>query len=168
MEFTPKSNKQLKEEMLIPAGEYDFEVVKAEEKLSKSNNPMIALNLKVFVDGGTRFCNDWLMTTSAAMEFKFRHFCEATGLLDRYDSGQISAQDIQGVAGKVKIAVKDDEQYGPQNTVKDYIVPEVAAVAAAAPVAAQTAPAKEPAQRPNFAVPAHARAKPMTDDDIPF
>lgn len=167
MDFTPKTEKALKEEMLIPVGEYDFECVKAEEKTSKSGNPMIAINLKVFVGDGVQYANDWLMTTNPSMEFKFRHFCEATGLLQAYEAGRITPDDIKGVAGRVKIGQKDDAQYGPQNTVKDYLVPE----AGAAPSTPSAAPvAAKPVAAAPKATPPHARATPgvMEDSEIPF
>ncbi len=37
MQFTPKTEKQLAEESLLPAGVYDFEVLKAEDAVSKSS-----------------------------------------------------------------------------------------------------------------------------------
>lgn len=167
MKFTPKSNDQIKKEMLIPAGDYDFEVVKAEEKVSTSGNPMIALNLKVFTtDGGHRFCNDWLMTTHPSLEYKFRHFCEGTGLEALYESGDVGAGDIQGRSGRCSIVVKDDKsgQYGPQNSVKDYLLPTGEPSKPAPVLAAAKAPAEA---RPSVGF----HVKPvgfMDPDDIPF
>ena len=119
MKFQPKSADDIKRESLIPTGEYDFEVIKAEDKVSKSGNEMIAIQMHVFVDGHARPCRDWLMEK---MSYKLRHFCETTGLIGKYDAGEFGSSDCVGRTGKVSIVIKDSEEYGPQNSVKDYVV----------------------------------------------
>jgi hypothetical protein len=119
MKFQPKSADDIKRESLIEPGEYDFEVLSAEDKVSKSGNEMIAVKLAVYVDGKARHAKDWLMEK---MAFKLRHFCEATGLLAKYEAGDFTAADCQGRAGKVRIVIQDNPEFGPQNVVKDYVV----------------------------------------------
>lgn len=119
MKFQPKSEDEIQRELLLPAGSYDFQVADAEEKTSKSGNPMIAVKLQVFDgDGGHRFVMDYLMEK---MAFKFRHFCDSTASLDLYNSGSLTAKDCVGRCGKVKLAVEEQEGYNPKNTVKDYV-----------------------------------------------
>lgn len=117
MQFTPKTEEELKRESLLPPGLYDFDVMEAEEKVSKQGNDMIALKLKVFSDTGERHVRDWLMPS---MGFKLRHFAETTGLVGAYEAGTLKAEDCKGRSGKVFLVIKDSEQYGPQNSVKDY------------------------------------------------
>jgi hypothetical protein len=124
MQFSPKTESQIREESLIPEGEYDFTVVKAEDKLSKAGNEMIQLDMDIFVGGTERPMKDWLMEK---MAFKLLHFCAATGLTAKYEAGTLAAQDCIGKSGKLNIVIKEGQgQYGKQNGVKDYVVAKVA------------------------------------------
>lgn len=149
MQFQPKSEEDLKREALLAPGTYDFDVLSAEEKVSARGNDMIALKLKVYSDGGERHVRDWLMPS---MGFKLRHFAETTGLLGAYDAGTLSAEDCKGRSGRVILVIKDDEKYGPQNSVKDYEKPKK--------------PAEEAMTKTD---PKPVRPAPAaTDDQIPF
>ena len=118
MKFQPKTEDDLKREALLGTGVYDFEVIDAKDAVSKKGNDMIALKLRVFSnDQGERVVRDWLMPS---MGFKLRHFAETTGLIGAYDAGTLSAADCQGRSGRVALVIKEDDQYGPQNAVKDY------------------------------------------------
>ena len=137
MQFKPKSADDIKREGLIDTGVYDFEVTSAEDRKSKKGNDMIAIRISVYVDGNARPMRDWLMES---MAYKLRHFCEVTGLLAKYEAGTLTAQDCQGMAGKVRIGIKDDEQYGPQNNVKDYVVAKAGLEPALTPPAKPSIP----------------------------
>jgi cobalamin biosynthesis protein CbiG len=124
MKFQPKTAEEIAREDLLPKGEYDFEVVTAEEKTSKTGNEMIALNIRVFSGTtGANFVRDFLLEKIA---YKLRHFCEATGLLPKYENGTLTADDCEGKVGRLKLVVKEDKTgtYPPQNSVADYIVPK--------------------------------------------
>jgi hypothetical protein len=43
VKITPKTEEQIKMERLLPAGDYPFQVLSAEDKRSKNGNDMIAL-----------------------------------------------------------------------------------------------------------------------------
>lgn len=119
MQFTPKTEKEIAEEMIFPADEYDFEVLTAEDKTSKSGNSMIQVKLGVYVGSQIRRIDDYLVP---AMSAKLRHFCDTTGLLSKYESGTLEAADFFGRAGRVKIAVEPaKEAYPAKNVVKDYV-----------------------------------------------
>jgi hypothetical protein len=119
MRFTPKTPEELEFENLLPKGEYDFEVVKAEDAVSKkSGKEMIKVNLKVFHGEGFQFVTDYLME---AMAFKLRHFFETVGMINAYEAGAIEAADLVGCAGKVKIDIEPASgDYAAKNVVKDY------------------------------------------------
>jgi hypothetical protein len=123
VKFSPKSEKEIAEANLVTPGTYDFEVVSASDDLSKSGNEMIKLKLRIFTDDGERTVFDYLLE---AIPHKFRHFFDAIGMIDKYDSGEVSAIDCAGVAGKVKIGIQKDKSgtYADRNTVLDYIVGE--------------------------------------------
>ena len=122
MKFAPKTEKEVAEEGLLPKGEYSFEVMSAEDKVSKaSGNEMIALKLHVFDDQGEpRIIFDYLLESMAR---KLRHAAEACGLLTEYESGGLDALDFVGKTGLVKIGIQQDKtgQYPDKNTVTDYV-----------------------------------------------
>ena len=120
MDFKPKTEKEIKEEMIFPAGDYDFDVLTAEDTVSKSSgNSMIKIKLGVYVGSQIRRIDDYLLPSMSA---KLRHFCDTTGLLSKYESGTLEAADCLGRAGRVKIVVDPaKEAYPEKNAVKDYI-----------------------------------------------
>ena len=117
MRIVPKSQEEIDLEGLLEKGVYDFEVLKAEDKLSKKGNEMIHIKLKVFHGEGFQFVDDYLME---AMSYKLRHFCDETGLIDRYESGELNAADCIGRTGKVKIDIEPAGEFPAKNIVKDY------------------------------------------------
>lgn len=124
MQFKPKSEKEIQESLMWPKGEYDFEVIKAERALSgpqskSPGTPYIKLSLRLFnEDGGTRMQNAIL---HPAMEAQLRHFCEETGIIEKYDAGTLEAEDCEGLAGKLQLKVKDAEgNYPAKNEVQDF------------------------------------------------
>lgn len=124
MNFKPKSEKELKEQMLWPAGEYDFEVLKSEPAKSGPNSknpgtPFIKLILRVFnSDGAERMVNAIL---HPAMEWQLRSFCYETGLETQYLAGTLTADDCVGRAGKLQLKIKDAQgDYPAKNEVKDW------------------------------------------------
>lgn len=171
MQFNPQDERELRGAMLLTPGEYDFEVVKGKDAISKSSgNEMIALTLRVFPndDGSPRLINDYLVPGSSMGELKINRFCHAVGLQDVYFSGELTGIACEGAAGRCKITVRASEEYGDQNSVKDYIVPVADEYAQDVPV--------EPAPKATKAKP-KKKAEPLADDlaaaavadpDIPF
>lgn len=123
MQFKPKTEKEIKEAALAPEGEYDFEVLGAEDTASKKTGaPMIKVTLGLYSGESIRWrVTDYLL---AAMEAKLRHFCDGVGLLSKYEFGSLCAADCLGRSGKLKLSIKQDKTgtYPDQNAVKDYIV----------------------------------------------
>ena len=152
MKFTPKSDKELAEERLLPEGEYPFEISGGENTISKSGNDMIKLTVRVFKDDGTfNLVDDYLLE---AILYKVSHACKACGLQDKYESGQLSGEDFIGKTGMLKLGIQKDKDgnYPDRNTIKDYIVPKDGD----APVAPKGSVAAD-------------KAKPtVEEDDIPF
>lgn len=121
MQFQAKTREQIQDEKILPAGEYPFEVIKAEEGRSKKGNDMISLTLKVFPDNGQpRLVNDWIGSWTGGEE-KILGFCEATGITELYASGVFGASDCIGLSGYAKLRVQQDEQYGAKNQVQLYV-----------------------------------------------
>ena len=146
MKFQAKTENEIIEAGLLPKGEYDFEVIKAEKAVGgpQSKNPgveYIKLNVQVFMDDRTRFVNGVL---HPKMEAQLRHFCVVGKLMDKYDAGTLDAEDCVGVAGRLKLRVKDaDGNFPAKNEIQDFIVPK---------------------EKPVEASP----STPNTGDDVPF
>lgn len=127
MKLTPRTAAEIAEMGLLPKGEYDFEVIGAEDAKSGPNSKvpgteMIKLDLAVFSSTGRRFFVKGLLHPS--MEVQLRHFCEGVGLMDKYEDGSLDADDCKGKSGRVKIKVTEDKsgQYPPKNEVADWVV----------------------------------------------
>ena len=140
---------------LIPNDtECDFEVMTAENKTSKAGNDMIAVKLRVWHGEREAHVYDYLMAT---MGFKLLHFCEASGLTDRYASGGLDASDCQRKTGRAVIGLEPASgNYSAKNVVRDYVghrETKVVKVGASAP----------PAPTNRAAV-----AKPKKADDVPY
>jgi hypothetical protein len=122
MKFQPKSKSEIDSDGLLTPGEYDFEIVTAEDTISKSSgNEMIKLKVNVFdANGGKRTIFDYLMPSVA---FKLRHAAEACGLEDEYESGNLEAFDFEGKTGRCKVNIQKDKsgQYPDKNGIADYI-----------------------------------------------
>lgn len=126
MQFNSRSREELARESLAPPGEYDFEIISAEETTSKKGNEMIKLKLRVFVENGEIHVYDYLV---AGMEYKLANFCDAIGRSDDYDDGEINADNLVGCAGKLKLVIEEAQKdkdtgevkWPAKNAVKTYI-----------------------------------------------
>lgn len=154
------SEDELSSSQLLEPGTYPFEVMGASEEISKAGNQMIKLKINVFgPDGQNAHVFDYLMEK---MAFKLRHFCEATGLLAKYEAGTLSELDCEGKSGFVKIKIDPaNGQYSAKNSVADYVKPD------GAPAGSQeVAPRKLKPEE--FAKKHGVDLKNELNDDIPF
>ena len=124
MRFTPKTEAELKESELLPEGEYQFEILTAEDTQSKSTgNDMLKLSLRIFENGGenSQRVFDYLVSIDS-MIWKIRHFAESIGMLPEYESGEMLAETLPGRTGKCKIIIQPASgQWDAKNAVKDYL-----------------------------------------------
>ncbi len=126
MNIKPKTEKEIAEMNNMPAGDYPFEVLDAIEGPSKKGNDMITLTLRVFVGDASRQLNDYLLES---MPGKLFHFCQYTGLADKYAAGTLTAEDCLGKTGFLTTGIqkgkpKDDgsgDVWPDRATVKDYV-----------------------------------------------
>lgn len=127
----PKTEEELDLFPIVDDGIYDFEVLRSTKKLSKSGNEMAELKIKFWdKKGAVHTINDYLVFADINLCIrKIKHFCEATGLKDNYDKGEIPEQ-LGGYSGKFKIGQREGNPkpdggfYAPQNIVEDYVKPE--------------------------------------------
>ena len=122
MKFKPKTEKELAEANLWPNGPYAFEILEAEEKTDKNDNPMFALKVKIFKDSGASQ-NVFDYVSPTWMEFKLRHLAEACNLLAEYEQGEMEAYQLVGKTGMCKVNVSKDKtgQYPDKNGIADYL-----------------------------------------------
>ena len=121
MRFAKKTEQELQIMNLIDKGQYQYTVLAAEDAVSKSGKDMIKLQLKVWdADGREHLIYDYLLE---AMPQKLKHFADTCGLADKYELGEINADDCKHKSGYLELIIQEDKsgQYGPRNSVKDYI-----------------------------------------------
>jgi len=146
MRFEPKSEQEVAEAGLAPAGKYAFEVLEAVEKTSKAGNDMIALKIGIEYEGSTRGVFDYLVAGEKTA-YKVRHFADAVGMIAEYERGALNADDLVGLTGECHIVVQPAKDgYDAKNSVKDYVKRAAGSVA----------PARS------------AKTETVIDDDIPF
>jgi len=122
MRFTPKTDEEINAENMLAPGIYSFEVINAENKVSKKDNEMIVLSLQIFDHDGNHAqrINDYLLES---MAFKLKHAAEACGFGDQYKSGDLQAEWFVGKTGQVRVGVEPaKDNYPARNSIKDYIV----------------------------------------------
>lgn len=151
MHYTPKSEKEVSETGLWPAGKYGFEIAKATDSVSKvkpdgtGGNEMIELTVKLFNDDGqSKSVFDYLMPLES-VAYKLRHASAACGLLEKYETGLLMAEDFVGKTGFLKLKIQKDKtgQYPDKNVIADYVAEE-AAISDVIPPATVHTPAPVP------------------------
>lgn len=140
MQIVPKTDEEIeamKSIFLLPDADYEFTIKTAEEKMSKSNNPMffVLLVIKDPATGSEKGIFDYLLS-EGNMSFKLKYFCESIGILHEYEAGFVSEDMLIGQSGRAKIvtqkgAAKNDgtgENYADKNVVKEYLKPYINSV----------------------------------------
>jgi hypothetical protein len=115
--FEPKSEEEIKadQRVVLERGEYDVEVVEAVPHVSsQTQNESIKLTLvAVDSDGRKSFrITDYL---TPAVSYKLRHFCEACGLMDEYERGELEYGDCRGQTLRAQLR-KEQEHWNDKVT----------------------------------------------------
>lgn len=113
---------------LLPDGVYDFEVVKADRKTSRSGNPMCALTMHVWDKAGEKHTIfDFLVFSTANMCIKkISRFSKSTGIYEEFKKSSLR-EDMVGLSGKVLIGTEDEMprpsggMYPRKNVVMEYL-----------------------------------------------
>lgn len=125
---------------LLEPGIYNFRVKEAKFEMSnqginrdpnKPSNPMIKLELSINdSDGIEHTIYDYLIETKR-MGWKARHFCDAVGLSQEYDSLQFNEKLCLNRRGKASIIFQagtrkpDGTYYKDKNAVEDYVMNDI-------------------------------------------
>ncbi len=121
MNFTPISKQEISEMNLLDEGTYNFIVESADERQSKfDDGTYINLVIKVWdKDNKERVIYDNLTVKGIG---KIQSFCESTGLLDKYDAGNLVAGDCVTKSGVLKLGKMPAKgEYPAKNTVRTYM-----------------------------------------------
>lgn len=119
MKFDPADADKSK--YTVPEGYYDFECVKAVNKVSRSGNDMIEVTLRVHYSGESIEVRDWLL---GKWPKKLKHFCQQAGLMRQYEAGEVTPEDCVGVGGVCYLVldeyIGDDHKKYTNSKVDDY------------------------------------------------
>lgn len=128
MRFAVKTEEEVQNTgMILQPGVYQFQVENAENCVSKSGNEMIKLMLSVWDKSiqNPRSIFDYLLE---AMPHKIRHFAATTGLMDKYEKGELNDMDCMGKFGHLELVIDkgrdkpEGGKYPDKNSVKDYVI----------------------------------------------
>lgn len=126
MQFTPIDEKEYAMRDVWPSGWYAATIGDAPtsviEKISKSGNNMFQVNLIVYGEnGGFKLLTAYIMADGKAA-FQLREAAEAFGVLEQYREGKLTAEDLKGKSGYVKLGIEEDltGQYKPKNKIVSY------------------------------------------------
>lgn len=124
MKYSYKTPQELESERpMLSEGEADFEIVKAEDAISKSSgNEMIKLSVKVWdSEGQTAIIFDYLVST---VPFKIKQVCESVGRPEWYAANyDLNPGDLIGQSGKcvLKNEKNQDPQYPDRLKIASYL-----------------------------------------------
>jgi hypothetical protein len=125
MKFEPKTEAQIREENLVDGGFYRFTVLRTTQKVNKDNETYFSLKVRIKVGEKERIIFDNIKF-SGKMMYKAKHFCDATGLIEQYNDGEIMPSDMDGREGELELIQTTNKETGEvQNFVRDYIVPKI-------------------------------------------
>jgi len=138
--FQPKDESELKN--LLPEAIYNFEVLEASDGVSQKGNDMIKLRVGILSDDYEKVVSSIFDYLLESVAYKLRHFCDAAGLLAKYQAGTLTADDCVGRTGKCKVAIEKDKagQYADKNIIKDYVCRPAKALQGAAETAKDDLP----------------------------
>ena len=118
-EFNPKEAED-KTFICLPAGEYEAEIVNAENKVSKTSGyPMIELQMNCHAtDGNTVRVFDYIVNPSSL--WKLKSICRCCGM--DFNEGKIDEQLLVGRRMSVKLKVRPaTDKYSEKNEVFAYL-----------------------------------------------
>ena len=143
MRFEPISEEKAAEtsnSSPFPRGDYDFEVTAAAEGVSSAGNEQFAVELFIYNQEGKRRKIFDYLGIAANMQWKFRQFCEAIGMIDKYEAGEINDYEMIDRVGRASIGIQNaTAEYPARNRVMKYLPREAEVKAAPRPTAAAAA-----------------------------
>jgi hypothetical protein len=127
MKFTPRTEEEVKKFKLLQKGDADYEILDAQEEISKTGKEMLHLKLKVFDASGVQgLVHDYIILNDEKFEYKLRHLFYSCDLGELYETGDVEPFRLLNKCGKLDLGIQADKtgQYGDKNNVKDYLMDE--------------------------------------------
>jgi hypothetical protein len=155
MKFIPRTEEEVKKFKLLQKGDADYEILDAQEEISKTDKEMLHLKLKVFdATGAQSLVHDYIMLNDENFEYKLRHLFYSCGLGELYETGDVEPFRLLGKCGKLDLGIQADKtgQYSDKNNVKDYLTDEKL----------------KTHQKKNQSATAETVTDDFQDDDVPF
>lgn len=123
MKYQPLTKEELAAQRgTLKPGLCEFQVVDAQDQISKSGNDMVKLSLRVWdSEGKEGQIFDYLV---ASASWKIASFFESIGNPQAYESGEIDTVVVVGAAGKAKLEIEKDPTYGDKAKIKAYLKPQ--------------------------------------------
>jgi len=121
MKFNVVTEEEINHKNLLEPGIYQFQVLNAEDCISKRGNEMIKLVIKVWDKDNHKpyIIYDYLLE---AFPHKIKHFTDVTNLAHRYQSGVLCAEDCINNIGYAHVVISSgDGEYPDRNSIKDYV-----------------------------------------------
>ena len=115
MKFSPEDEVTAS---LLPDGEYEAVVSRAEEKFSANGNEMIELTLTIYGSDVTATAFDNLVNTPKAL-WKVRRFCESAEL--DFSTGVLTPDIAEGRNVRIATVIERQTGYRDKNKVVDYL-----------------------------------------------
>lgn len=118
------------EPKVVPAGEeYKLRILDCRQDIDKNQHPYIMPRFDVDSEPHAKDFTCFIGLQHDEMDEKerfrarsdLRKFLEAFGLPT---SGQLDIEDMKGKTGWAILGVKEDDQYGEQNTIRKFIAPK--------------------------------------------
>lgn len=118
MQFDPNDVGEQPQRKLIGEGEYDFEVMDAENTVFKDDDgehKQIKLKLRIFADEGSIVLNTWVGYPVNKL-WRLRDFCRCVGLEKAWESGEVTPDDCVGKAGECVVGI-----WKERNTIRKFL-----------------------------------------------
>jgi hypothetical protein len=115
---SPKSPQEIAEQLLVEKGIYPGRVANARETRSQSDRDMLVVTIALMTSSGTVIDR---ITEARGNGQRLGSFCEALGLLEAYEAGELHAADCIGRAARCVVAVIRSEKYGTRNEIAAYL-----------------------------------------------
>lgn len=139
-----------------PEGYYDMELIKVEDKVSKSSgNSMQVWTWRATNDGREQTINDYVVVPAAT--FKIKQLAAALDKKDIFDAGRFQADDEIGCVVSGFLTIESQDGYDDKNKVKKVVAKTVGSTMATGMRQRQRAP-----------VPTDLPENEVNEADIPF
>ena len=110
--------------ILLSDGEYDADILSAEEKTSKAGNVMLKLVVRIFHAGvpfGHILIDEYLVSSVKGHLTKLKKLCKVIDF--NFDGGKIAPSDLEGRRIRVFVKTREDDtgKYDSKNVIVSYL-----------------------------------------------